>query len=308
MKYHLILWTGAIGYLLISCAPDLSSSRGTEKLLREHSKIHAQAEMDNDLETFLTFYDDSVISMPEYQVSLRGQNEIRSFYNETFDRQNLKMYERNPAEFIHLGHTIVEIGTFRKEFTDTTSGVPSKLNGKYWQVWESKENRGFKITGESYGYFHPVSNPQAFVVSEHQIQPDESALTSKKIPFELKAYNALMEKSVRNRDGVLRAEFFTENGSFQPFADTTVTGIDNLRRYLVAYSQGNVVIDSIMCYTYDFETHGQFILEYSMFKVSWRVPEATSGRSEGKGIRIWQRQSDHTLRLLRHIGTHNHLQ
>ena len=62
-----------------------------------------------------------------------------------------------------------------------------------------------------------------------------------------------------------------------------------------------------MCYTYEFETRGEYILEYDMFKVKWSVPNY-SGRTEGKGIRIWKRQEDKSLRLYREIGTHNHLQ
>ena len=117
-----------------------------------------------------------------------------------------------------------------------------------------------------------------------------------------------MEKGVRKRDGNLRSEFFMKDGSIYPFADTTVTGMDQIKPYLIAYSsRGTVTIDSIMCYTYDFETLGEYILEYDMFKVKWSVPNF-SGRTEGKGIRIWKRQQDKSLRLYREIGTHNHLE
>ena len=135
----------------------------------------------------------------------------------------------------------------------------------------------------------------------------DSILTKKKIPFELKAYNALMEKGVRDRNAMLRSAFFMETGSFKPFADTTVTGIEQIKPYLIAYnSGGKVTIDFIRCYTYDFEYAGDYILEYAMCKVAWSRPDV-SGRIEGKGIRIWKRQDDHSLRLYREIGTHNHL-
>jgi hypothetical protein len=116
-----------------------------------------------------------------------------------------------------------------------------------------------------------------------------------------------MEKGVRIRDGVLRSEFFTEDARFMPFADSTKTGIEQLKPYLIAYStRGNVTIDSIACYTYHHEDFNDFILEYAMFKVKWRVPDV-SGMTEGKGIRIWKRQKDKSLKLYREIGTHDHL-
>jgi hypothetical protein len=182
----------------------------------------------------------------------------------------------------------------------------STLSGKYWNVWTTQSDGNFKLTGESFGYFHQVTHPETLVIPGNSKQPDDSDITSKKeIPFELKAYNALMEKGVRTRDGNLRADFFTEDGTFFPFADTAVTGIGKIRPYLVAYSSGGTVsIDSIMCYTYAFENANEYVLEYDMFKVKWSLPDAT-GRTEGKGIRIWKRQPDRSLRLYREIGTHN---
>jgi hypothetical protein len=142
----------------------------------------------------------------------------------------------------------------------------------------------------------------------HKNQPDRLVTSrQQEMPFELKAYNALMEKGVRTRDAALRASFFTDDGSFFPFADTTVTGMGQIKPYLIAYSsRGEVSIDSIQCYTYDFEQSDNYILEYDMFKVRWSTVDLT-GRTEGKGIRIWKRQYDHSLRLYREIGTHNHI-
>jgi len=116
-----------------------------------------------------------------------------------------------------------------------------------------------------------------------------------------------MEKGVRTRNGEERSKFFTEDGIFMPFADTTVTGMKEIKPYLIAYSsRGTVRIDSVMCYTYDFEYANDYIIEYDMFKVRWSFPDR-SGRTEGKGIRLWKRQPDKSLRLYREIGTHNHL-
>ena len=247
--------------------------------------------------------------MPEYQLTLRGRDEINSFYREIFNRQKIVTFKRKTKEFIHMDSTVVEIGTFEKEYTDSKTDSLLSLEGKYWIVWERQPDGNFRLKGEAFGFFHPVEHPEALVVPMNKRQPDESAiLLQRDMPFELKAYNALMEKGVRKRDGNLRSQFFTTDGSVYPFADTTVTGIDQIKPYLIAYSsRGTVTIDSIMCYTYDFETLGEYVLEYDMFKVKWSVPNF-SGRTEGKGIRIWKRQQDNSLRLYREIGTHNHLE
>ncbi len=100
--------------------------------------------------------------------------------------------------------------------------------------------------------------------------------------------------------------FFTNDASFMPFANSTVTGIDNLKPYLVAYNSGEVTIDSISVYTYHYENFDDYLLEYPKFRVKFTTPQ-TSGSMQGKGIRIWKRQADKSLKIHREIGLHDHL-
>lgn len=294
--------------LILSCSGNKGKviSSDVEETLQHLTKNLDEAEVNDDLDAFIQYYDENALSMPEYQSTLEGQNEIQSYYSEIFKRQNIKEYQRHAHEFLRLDKTIVVIGTFKKEFTDSKNDSTVTLMGQYWNVWAEKDDT-FILKGEAYGYFHPVEHPEALVIPGSD-QPDEAdILLKKEIPFELKAYNALMEKGVRKRDPIVRSGFFTEDGSFKPFADTTVTGMDKIKPYLIAYSsRGTVTINSVMCYTLDFEYSGEYVLEYDMFKVKWTNANGP-GRTEGKGIRIWKRQADHSLRLYREIGTHNHL-
>jgi ketosteroid isomerase-like protein len=296
---------------LIACSPEKESAelvhrQTTEQQLRNLSQQLTNAETGDDLSTVIRHYNTSAISMPEYQLTLTGVDEIKMYYTEIFKRQRVKSFKRVADEFIHMNNTVVEIGTFKKEFENSTTDSLITLNGKYWNVWQAEQDSVFKLRGEGYGYFNPIAHPEQFVLTIANEQPNESDILSKKeIPFELKAYNALMEKGVRTRDGILRADFFTDDGRYYPFADSTVSGMENIKPYLIEYSsRGTVTIDSIMCYTYDFAYSDSSILEYAMFKVKWSRPDL-SGRTEGKGIRIWKRQSDNSLRLFRQIGMHN---
>jgi ketosteroid isomerase-like protein len=295
--------------LSLSCSQEKKdSTEAVELQLQNLTSTLTNLETTDNLDVFLEYYDDHAITMPEYQLTLRGREEIKTFYREIFYRQNIKKFQRQAHEFIHMNEVIVEIGSFNKEYTDSRTDTLVSLNGKYWMVWENQSDGSFKLKGEAFGFFHQVKDPESLIVSMLTTQPDESDIPSmREVPFELKAYNALMEKGVRNRDGNLRSEFFTMDGAFYPFADTAVTGMDQVKPYLMEYSgRGAVTIDSIMCYTYDYKILSEYVLEYDMFKVRWSVPKF-SGRTEGKGIRIWKRQEDGSLRLYREIGTHNHL-
>ena len=312
MKLNSIFILCFVFFLLGSCSDektvDTTLPNDVEQKLQKLSEILTTSEKNDDLESFLACYDKNVISMPEYQLTLDGINEIAIFYKEIFQRQKIKTFQRTASEIINLGKTIIEIGTFKKEYTGSNKDTILTQNGKYWNIWHVQQDGSFKLKGEAFGFFHPVANPEALTVDLKEIQPDESAITShQKIPFELKAYNALMEKGVRNRDGILRSEIFMSDGSFMPFADSTVTGMEEIKSYLIAYSNmGEVTIDSISVYTYQYEYLEEYILEYPMFRVKWSTPQH-SERTEGKGIRIWKRQEDKSLRLYREIGTHNHL-
>lgn len=301
--------------LLFSCTTETKmteqeSHASIEEKLSVLSRKHAEAEMNDDLPLFIATYHPDAICMPEYQFTLDGQTAIEAYYAKIFERQDVKSFENVAEEYIHLdSSSVVEIGTFTKRVSAPGNDSITTFHGKYWHVWRIAPDGDVKLKGEVYGYFHPIEDTENHIVDVNNDQPDEGDIVKlKEIPFELKAYNALMEKGVRTRDAVLRASFFTEDGRFFPYADATLTGMSEIKPYLTAYSsRGKVSIDLIQCYTYDFEYAGNYILEYDMFKVKWRTPE-TSGRTEGKGIRIWKRQHDQSLRLFREIGTHNYIQ
>jgi ketosteroid isomerase-like protein len=280
-----------------------------EQRLEKLAEVRTAAEKADDLESFLKYYDSNAISMPEYQPTLTGTNEIRQYYQAIFRRQQVQSLRRKSDEIIRLGKTVIEIGTFRKVYTDQKEDTPLTQNGKYWNIWEVQPDGNLRLKGEAFGFFHPVEHPEALTVQLPDSRTNKpGTYLGQAIPFELKAYNALMEKGVRLRDGALRSAFFTDDGQFMPFADSTVTGIQKLRPYLIAYSRrGEVVIDSIRCDTYHYEYLDDYLLEYAQFKVKWTLPQL-SGRTEGKGIRIWKRQADQSLKLFREIGTHNHIE
>lgn len=272
------------------------------------SESHTEAEKNDNLESFIAFYDENAISMPEYQPMLNGNSEIEAFYQEIFRRQSIKVFQKEIDEIIHLDSTIIEIGTLRKEYTDEDADTLLIQNGKYWNVWTQKPDGSFKLKSEVFGFFHPIEKPERLTVQTPQMPANNTAHCDvREIPLELRAYNALNEKLVRIRDGALRSQFYTEDARFMPFQEPTVTGMEEIKPYLTEYSsRGNVSIDSISVDTYCYQYFDDYVLEYATFWVKWSVA-ASSGRTEGKGIRLWKRQKDKSIKIYRHIGTHNHL-
>ena len=271
------------------------------------SDILTVAEKNDDIKKFLTLYEENAISMPDYQPMLRGINEISNFYKEIFQRQSVKNFQRKAEEVINLGKTtIVEIGSFKKEYSATETDSILTLNGKYCYVWNIQPNGSLKIKGEIFGFFQPIQNPENFVVNLQTHLGESDIYNEDEIPIELRAYNALMEKYVKNGEGALRSQFFTEDGKFMPFAHPTLAGMNELKPYLITYDTrgADFNFDLLSVYTYDYERFDEYILEYPKVKVEWSTPNA-SGAVQGKGLRIWKRQEDKSLKLYLEIGTHN---
>lgn len=275
--------------------------------IQKSSTILTIAEKNDDIKTFLALYEENAISMHDYQPMLRGINDIETYYKEIFRRQRIKVFQREIEEVINLGKTtIVEIGTFKKECSVQEADSILVLNGKYCCVWNIQADGSLKIKGEIFGFFHEIKSPENFVVSLQNHFVESDIHKESEIPIELRAYNALMEKYVKNGEGALRSQFFTNDGRFMPFSHPTLTGMDELKPYLIAYDTRGVdfKFDFLSVYTYDYEYFDEYVLEYPKFKVKWSTPSA-SGVAEGKNIRIWKRQRDKSLKLYLEISTHN---
>ena len=124
--------------------------------------------------------------------------------------------------------------------------------------------------------------------------------------IELRAYAALGEKAIREWDPELRIPMYTDDAIFYPFADTAKAGIDVLEPYLRGYHQNDIQIDLIESQPFAYQYFDGYVLQFSTFEVDWRFNEA-SGTNKGKGITLWKRQPDHSLKVYRKIGSHNDL-
>ncbi len=296
----------SIFIFLMSCDKKPSTTDDTYAQLRQLTSKLTDAEIADDIKTFMSLYHASAVSMPDYQPMLINTVNIESFYSEIFKRQDIKVFQRNPEEFIDLDSTTVIFGTFHKEFVVHGTDSIVTLDGKYCQVWKRFPDGRFKLSAETFGFFRPIDNPESLVVRQlfpKGVERYDEANT----PVELRAYNALMEKYVsRSGSGALRAAFFTDDGKVYPFAHEPVATLDSIKPYLVRYDTHGpgFKFDTVSVTTYRYEYHEPGVLEIQKFYVRWSAPGASGGAS-GQGIRVWVRQDDFALKLYREIGTHD---
>jgi ketosteroid isomerase-like protein len=127
------------------------------------------------------------------------------------------------------------------------------------------------------------------------------------IEAELARQNRLDAEAVRNHDTAAKVAKYAADAIYMPFADTPKIGIDEIRTHLTAYTdQGRgVTFESVRVWNEGFEALDGYVIEYPKFEVRWRNG-ADFGVVSGGGLRLWRREADGSLKLLRQIATHDH--
>ncbi|WP_350285847.1 hypothetical protein [uncultured Croceitalea sp.] len=271
-----------------------------ESILQQNKKLIAAA-LHKNSDLMDNVYLDSCLLLAEYQPMLDGKTKIKLYYDELFKRQDLKEYNKKTTEVFDFEKLVLEIGTFRKEFVDSTAQT-----GKYFNVWQKDTSGQLHLKAETFGFYKPISNPEMLQVKA--LTDDSTPLLgrfNKKIPMEIQAYHALGENRVRDRDTKGTVDSYTNDAVYYPFADSAKTGRKGLLKHFTAYHKNPVKIDSIETWTYDYDLVADGIIRYSKFYVKWTVPGYT-GTTRGSGIAYWRRTEDNALKIHRQLGTHIH--
>ncbi|MEZ4885593.1 MAG: hypothetical protein R3E32_12745 [Chitinophagales bacterium] len=258
-----------------------------------------EAAKDKDFSKIIDLYMDEAIVLAEYNPLIDGKKQIENYYTEVFKKQNIEAYQKETEELFDFGETVLEIGNFKKKFSDK-----KYYEGKYFNVWKYKNDGNLLLKAEAFGYYHPIDTPANLrVLSIEEESLGLMPRKGKKIPLELDAYDALNENCVRDRDTKKLIETYTEDATYYPFANTKKDGIENLKKHFIDYHKNPVKIDSIQVWTYDYEKVSDGIIQYSKFYVQWTVPGFT-GNTQGTGLIFYKRREDNSLKIHRQIGLH----
>lgn len=279
----------------IKDAEDLS----LKERLVQRNKILTEAALRKNTSLMDSVYLDSCLLLAEYQPMLDGKTKVNLYYDELFKRQHLKEYTKTTIEVHEFEKLVLEIGTFKKEFMDTTVQT-----GKYFNVWQKHASGQLYLKTEAFGFYGPIANPEALRVLELTDDgPPLQGRFNKRIPMEIQAYHALGENRVRDRDTEGTVASYTHDAVYYPFADSAKTGRKGLLKHFKAYHKNPVKIDSIETWTYDYDLVADGIIRYSKFYVKWTVPGYT-GTTTGSGVAYWRRTKNNDLKIHRQLGTH----
>lgn len=274
------------------------SSFGQTYLTTDYRENFDLALLDGTFEEIKDLTTQDALFLLEYQRTLRGHLHLQQYYSVLFEKQSIKSLKRDIDESIVLGDYIIEMGTFEKTFSRTSDEMLINHEGKFWFIWKNEEGK-LRLFSYIEGY-HKELPRNEYVVIDVGIEPQNNA------NIELMAYAALGEKAIREWNPELRIKLYMDDAVFYPFADTKKKGIDVLTPYLRAYHQHDIQIDLIQGKPFEYIYFEGYVLQFSAFEVDWRFNDA-SGTNKGKGVTLWKRQPDQSLKIYRKIGTHNDL-
>jgi ketosteroid isomerase-like protein len=279
-----------------------------DRVVAAHETLRSAIEA-NDAEARAGLYRRDARSMPEYQPALFGADQIAAYHHVLNARRNVKRYVPVTTEVFDLGGTFLEIGTFTIGW-QTATGSLEEERGKFVNVWAEEPDRSLRLKADVWGYFRPLADPSQFFVDIPERLPPERRLSAgeQRLAALLATRNVRNAEAVRTNDAEAKIADYSDDAVIMPFADTTKSGIEEIRPYLIAYTDAGrgVSFDAVHVWNIGFEDFGDYVIEYPKFRVDSSTAE-WSAVVKGGGLRLWQRQRDGSLKLHRQIGTHDHV-
>lgn len=291
MLLHIASATAAAASPQLCAAPISAATALTQDVRRARARMTRSLTQADRAERQKLLAPD-VLMMPAFQSSLRGRDQVASYDEAVRQRYGSPRISVRVTEVLDLGGTTVERGEFNLE----RGGM---RRGRYIAVWDRDPSGALQLSAEASGYVHHVNDADSehLVNSAGVVVPDSGTA-------ELRLLNGRMGQAVRRRDAEARTAFFANDAIFMPFADTPKIGLQAIRQHLVDYNSGDAVVEHVRVWTERQRNRGRYVIEYPRFEARWRSG-AASGESSGKGIRLWWRAPDGSLKLCREGGSHD---
>lgn len=199
------------------------------------------------------------------------------------------------------------MGRFEIAYAPAAGGASQSRQGRYANLWRRQPDGALKLKAEVWGYLQRVDDPASYSLGEPPASGRAAPPGDPRVEAELARLNALDAAAVQTHDAPAKVARYAKDAIYMPFADTPKVGIEEIRAHLTAYTdQGRgATFDSVRVWNEGFEVLGDYVVEYAKFEVRWRSG-ADSGVVSGGGLRLWRRDADGALKMLRQIATHDH--
>ena len=258
-----------------------------------------------DFSIVANHYEDEVRLMPEFQATILSKANAEQYYTSFFDRFTVQKYDRKIFEVLDLGSRIFELGTFNMVLSDVSDTI--NLEGKYVNIWHYKKNGQLALITEAWNYNHGVDFVEKLKFNEVpsvRMALEAHLPITDNISFEIAGLNALMERIITQQDGHLWSMFYDDEGmSLHSFVPMNI-GREQIDDYLLKHAKELPVFEKLDIRTDRIDELDGYVIEYATAVANWRIDQY-SGVSTSKNIRLWKRQKNGSLKILRIIAMYD---
>jgi ketosteroid isomerase-like protein len=153
-----------LAVLMLASVSLLAQKGGNEELkamIQDYNDAMCDAMVKGDNERLFSFYDEKVISMPNYGEMVRGLDAMIAQHEESAAKGNKVLSMSLKAKKVtDYGDVLVEIGFYQISFKVAEMPEPYNDGGKYLTVWKKHGNE-YKILNEIWNTnVHPMMAAQ----------------------------------------------------------------------------------------------------------------------------------------------------
>ena len=278
-----------------------------EKQLNEFIRDYNQGMQSSDAEIIVKHYDKEMYLMPAFQKTLLGKENAFLYHKAFFDRFDILAYERENFETLDLGSQLCVLGEFKMKVRLKNENQVVELHGKYMDIWK-KEQTDITLISEIWNYNHHTDLTEQLKFNEvpGTVLAYQGHLPiNDNIRFEIASINHFTEEFIAHRDHNLWKQLYAKDAialfSYKPVFKNK-NALDQFIKDHVAELPIFEKLDIRNNYINDL---GEYVVNYASHIANWRNSEY-SGISTGKGIKIWRRAPNGTLKIVRQISTYDY--
>jgi ketosteroid isomerase-like protein len=288
--------------------PEAAVPATTEARVSAAQQELRAAILGNDVDARVRLYRPDARSMPEYQPALYTTAQIAAYHRAMRERLTMTRFDPVTSELFDFGDAVLEFGTFTAGWT--AGSTAEERRGKYANLWAVEPDGSLRLKADVWGYFEPLADERVFFVPMAEAAPPLlPAPADADLAETVRRLDQADARAVRSRDVEAKLALLADDAIIMPFADTPKRGMAEIRPYLTAYTAAGegIVFDDVRVWNAGIEQFGDYVVSYTKFHVDWRFP-GNKGITKGGGLHLLRRQPDGSLKRIRQIGTHDHVE
>ena len=284
-----------------------TADKTTLATLKKFRADFIKAMTDGTPELIHSYYGDNIRLMTETQLTMMGKANALHYYKAFNSRFDVVDYTRTEIEVLDLGARVLEFGTFTTKLKMKSTGKDHELQGKYLNIWEHATDGKMLLVTEVWNYNHRVDIAQQLVFPEVptvNVALQAHVTVKDNISFELAALNHFQETVISQHDAKLWSMYYADDYVLFRVGNPIIKGRKEIDAWLDAHVKELPIFEKLDIRNDHIDNLGEYVIEYASHTAIVRNGE-WSGVATGKDIRVWRRERDGSLKIIRGIGAYD---